>query len=195
MKKNTKLIIASLIALSTLITTIPVVKATVFGYKRATGVFNVYYDYTVAQKGYTTQFDWARSKWSAASSKVSIGKTTTATTSTDQYYIGYHPIEHHYGETFYYGGKQDPNLSDWDYSMVYIFDNNMVKDDMKNDTNMKSVALHEVGHSLGLAHTNEVNSTLRSQSVMTSGEDPFVNFNITAPSDYDKGELRYKWGN
>lgn len=197
--KKTKVIIASILTLSTLVIAMPSVSATVFGKTRnGGGVFNAYYDHSVTQKGYTTQFNWARSQWSAASSKVSIGQTTTATTSTDQYHIGYMPVSGHYGQTYTYkktGVFIDPNEGNWDYSKIYIYDNTIVDDNMKNDTNMKSVVVHEVGHSLGLAHTNEVNSTLRSQSVMTSGGDPFVNYNVSAPSDYDKGELRYKWGN
>ncbi|WP_425320352.1 matrixin family metalloprotease [Paenibacillus aquistagni] len=65
---------------------------------------------------------------------------------------------------------------------------------MPNDTNIKCVTTHEVGHSVGLAHTNVVNSTLKSQSIMTSGEDSFVNWNNTSPSSYDKDELLSKWG-
>ncbi|WP_054404081.1 matrixin family metalloprotease [Paenibacillus solani] len=198
MKKRTKVIISSLIALSTIIVAIPVVNATVFSYKRSTGTYSAYYDYSVEQKSYTTQYDWARSKWSGISSKVSINKTTEPSTATDMYFVGENPVAHFYGQTAFYtknGSPADPNVKNWDYSVVFVYHNNMVADGMNNDTNKKSITTHEVGHSLGLAHTNVANSTLRSQSVMTSGSDPFVNFNVTSPSDYDKGELKYKWGN
>ncbi|WP_088549418.1 matrixin family metalloprotease [Paenibacillus aquistagni] len=92
------------------------------------------------------------------------------------------------------GSDVNVNVSNWDYSIVLIYDANIVQDDMKNDTNMKCVTTHEVGHSVGLAHTNVVNSTLKSQSIMTSGEDSFVNWNNTSPSSYDKDELLSKWG-
>jgi Matrixin len=197
--KKTKVIVASLIALSTVLTAIPIVaNATIYGDKRnGGGVFNAWYDVSVSQKGYTSQLDWARSQWSGISSKVSIGKTTTATISTDQYYIGDTIVAKRYGlATFYKNGSvADANTTSWDYTTVSIYDSNMVKDGKKNDTNMKCVATHEVGHSVGLAHTNVVNSTLRSQSIMTSAEDSFINWNNTTPSDYDKGELKNKWGN
>lgn len=198
MKKISKVIIPSLIALLVIITVIPSANATVFSYKRATGVFNAYYDDSVSAKGYTTQFDWARSKWSGISSKVSIGKTNNATTSTDQYHVGDNPVAHYYGQTYFTnknGNIVDPNIKNWDYSIIFVYHNNMVEDDMNNDTNKKNITTHEVGHSIGLAHTNEISGTLRASSVMTSGSDPFVNHNVTSPSDYDKDELKYKWGN
>lgn len=198
MKKISKVIIPSLIALLVIITVIPSANATVFSYKRATGVFNAYYDDSVAAKGYTTQFDWARSKWSGISSKVSIGKTNNATTSTDQYYVGTTFVPKLYGETNFFkktGSYVDPNISNWDYSAVVIYHNNLVKDGLDNDTNMKNTVTHEVGHSLGLAHTNEINNTLKAFSIMTDGSDSFKNRNVTSPSDYDEGELKYKWGN
>lgn len=200
MIKKTKVIIASLIALSAVATSIPSADATVFGKTRnGGGQFSAWYDVSVSQKGYTSALDHARSQWSGISSNVQIGKTTTATTTTDQYYVGNTFDNDIFGRTFHYknGGATDaePNVSNWDHSHVVIYHENMVAANRNNDTHKKNVTVHEVGHSLGLAHTNEINSTLRSQSVMTSGKDPFVNFTITTPSAYDKDELKYKWGN
>ncbi|WP_195573918.1 matrixin family metalloprotease [Paenibacillus sp. 1001270B_150601_E10] len=199
MIKKTKVIIASLIALSAVATVIPSADATVFGKTRnGGGQFSAWYDASVSQKGYTTYFDYARSQWSGISTKVSISTTTNPTTSTDQYYVSNSIVADRLGQCISMSkttGEVDPNVKNWDYSMVYMFDNNIVLGGYNNDTNKKNTALHEVGHSLGLAHTNDINSTLRSQSVMTDGSDTFRNRNITSPSTYDKGELKYKWGN
>ncbi|MFE0560676.1 hypothetical protein ABES58_23070 [Paenibacillus lautus] len=199
MKKRSKLIISTLIALSTIIAAIPNANATVFSYKRTTGIFNAYYDYSVAQYGYTSQFDWARSQWSGISSKVSIGKSSKQDKTTDMYFVDNISTSGVYGQVINYknGGSNtvDPNVGNWDYSVVILYDNNLASDGLKNDTNIKNSALHEVGHSLALAHTNISNSTERASSVMTAGTDTFKNRNITSPSTYDKGELKYKWGN
>lgn len=175
--------------------------ATVFGYARDLGgKFTAYYDSSVASFGYTSHLDFARNSWAGVSPNVSISKSTKLTSPTlnngyqDKYYVGNSGTAHNYGLTLFYtevfgvGVPTDPEKKPWSFSNISIYDNNLKSDGLKNPTNIRHTTTHEVGHSLGLAHTDV--ESKKAASVMTKGDDPKLNRNINTPSDYDKNQLR-----
>lgn len=197
MNKLTKLIaLFSLVALAA--GAASVAYADVFAYKRGTGIYKAWYDSSVASYGYTGKFDWARSKWAGVSSKVSIGYQSTNDSTTDEYYVGTSStagllgltspyVRHWYGNSY-----QDPDTGNWDYCVVSLYDNNLDAAGLKTDTNIKNTATHEVGHSIGLAHTTS--SGNKAASIMTAGDDAAKDRSITTPSTYDTSNVTSKWG-
>ncbi|AWB43694.1 hypothetical protein DCC85_05310 [Paenibacillus sp. CAA11] len=95
-------------------------------------------------------------------------------------------IHHWYGNS-----STDPDSASWDYSVISIYDNNLDADGYKNDTNIKHTTTHEVGHSIGLAHTTDTYN--KSTSLMTAGDE--ADRYINSPSAYDKNQLKSIWGN
>lgn len=193
-----KKLILSLVALATVLSSIAYADTYNYG-QRVTGTFSAWYDSSVASYGYTGKLDWARSKWTGVSSNVSIGYSSTNKSSTDEYYVGTSSTPHLYGHTAFYekflgvGVPQNPNTTDWDYAVISLYDNNLDADGLKNDTNIKNTATHEVGHSVALDHTTSAAN--KATSIMTEGSDPLRDRSITAPSTYDKNELKSVWGN
>lgn len=63
------------------------------------------------------------------------------------------------------------------------------------DLSKRQIAVHETGHSLKLAHTNEAvpNETTES-SIMVSNAYPSADSFSDVPQAFDKGELKQKWG-
>ncbi|CAM3309186.1 MULTISPECIES: matrixin family metalloprotease [Saccharibacillus] len=178
--------------------------ATVFKYARSTGAkFTAFYDSSVASYGYTDHLDFARNAWAGISPNVSIAKSTTYKSPTvasgymDKYYVGNSSTKGLYGMTLLYndvfgvGIPAVPNAAPWKFSTISIYDNNLKDDGLKNPTNIRHTTTHELGHSLGLAHTED--EAKKSTSVMTKGDDPKLNRDINTPSAYDKNQLRTKY--
>jgi hypothetical protein len=159
--------------------------ATIFSGGRSSANFNAYYDSSVASYGYTNHYDTARADWSAASSKVNIGKTTSTSGSPDKYYVGTTSVVGLLGvQTPYNSSGQNVGTSStWAYSTVAIYDNQM------NDFGMSfservSNATHEVGHTLSQAHPVTSQNSVMIQSIQSIGV-----------QNWDRESLIAKWGN
>lgn len=159
--------------------------ATIFSGGRSSANFNAYYDSSVASYGYTNAYDTARSDWSAASNSVNIGKTTSATSSPDKYYVGNTSVAGLLGvQTAYNSSGQNVGTSDkWAYSTVAIYNNQMEAYNMTS-TQKISNATHEVGHTLSMAHPSTSQNAVMKQGIQSIG--------VQA---YDRESLIAKWGN
>ncbi|WP_187644965.1 matrixin family metalloprotease [Paenibacillus terrae] len=176
-----------------LVVFVPSANATTFGHIHSQGgKFGAYYDSSIASYGYTSHFDFARNAWAGISPNVAISKSNTKGYGIDEYYVGTSSTPHLYGlftpynNVFGAGVPVDPSNSNWVYSVISVYDNNLNTDGYKNSTNIRHTTTHEVGHSLGLAHTEDASK--KAASVMTAGSE--ANRSINTPSDYDKNQLR-----
>lgn len=150
------------------------------------GHAKVNYASSVSSYGYTSIYDTAISRWNGISSKVSVKKASASYT-TDTYYVGTTSVADRTGYMQPMGARGSVCYDcTWTYTRVYLYDNNMDKFDYST-TNRTATAVHEVGHSLKLAHTPSSSS---SSSIMKQGRKSF-----TYPTSYDKGQLKNKWGN
>lgn len=188
MKKLITLILAGV--LMTVTTTI---YATTFNHiHEGGGKFSAYYDSSIASYGYTSHFDFARNSWAGISPNVAISKSSSRGSGIDEYYVGTSGTPHNYGLSLPYRGvfgkgiRVSPTTSNWTYSVISVYDNNLQADGLKNSTNIRHTTTHELGHSLGLAHTADTSN--QALSVMTEGS--LADRSINTPSAYDKNQLR-----
>ncbi|NMI07837.1 matrixin family metalloprotease [Paenibacillus sp. SZ31] len=172
---------------------LPSANATTFGHIHSQGgKFGAYYDSSITTYGYTSHFDFARNSWAGISPNVAISKSSTRGYGIDEYYVGTSSTPHLYGlfspynDVFSVGVTVDPLKRNWVYSVISVYDNNIKDDGLKNSTNIRHTTTHELGHSLGLAHTED--TPKKATSVMTKGQE--ADRSITTPSDYDKNQLR-----
>lgn len=160
---------------------------------------SAYYDSSVANFGYTGAYDDARAKWGGISSDVSVSKTTSTSNNPDKYYIGTTSsptllgMMIPYSKTstgFIYEATVD---EDWLYGTVRMYYDNMGKYKM-GYSEIVSNAIHEIGHSLKLAHPGQ---GTQSTTPVPSGQESVMNQGIQSigPQSYDKKELIKKWGN
>ncbi|NQX47116.1 hypothetical protein HQN87_17435 [Paenibacillus tritici] len=162
------------------------------------GHIQAWYDSSVSSYGYTGHFDHAVSTWNGRNANVSISKTLNNSGQVDRYYVGTTAELGLFGRTNWYndlGINVDPDWFSYSRSVVSIYHNQLK--DYQNGINFTSTRIrhttaHEVGHSLGLAHTTS--SAQLSTSLMTEGNNPSVNRNINTPSSYDISELRSLYG-
>jgi hypothetical protein len=183
-----KFVIMKLLAITALILLSQLASAEISTGGRVGGVANLQYENhsSVAANGYDTYFDNASPKWNNISTQVNLTKASTnrfrdirMVGETQNaiwglmtpYVCSVPPI----GPPSCYAGSI---LSSWTYATTELFKNTLPNNnDIKHHT-----ALHEVGHSLSLMHTSSV-------SVMN------VATELLNPTDFDKSELKSKWGN
>ncbi|MEK5439337.1 MULTISPECIES: matrixin family metalloprotease [Paenibacillus] len=164
----------------------------------ANGKIQAWYDSSISSYGYTSHFDHAVSTWNGRNANVSISKTLNNSGQVDRYYVGTTSEEGLYGRNIWYndlGIPVDPDWFSWSRSVVSVFDNQLRNfNGGVNFTSarIKHTTAHEVGHSLGLAHTTA--SAQVSTSLMTAGDNSSVNRDINTPSSYDISELRSLYG-
>lgn len=149
------------------------------------GHAKVTYSSSVSSYGYTSIYDNAIKKWNGISSKVSVKKASPSYT-TDVYYVGNTSVADRTGLMQPMGARGNACLDcRWTYTKLYLYDNNMRALNYST-TNRTATAIHEVGHSLKLAHTPaEAPSSIMKQGRKT----------LTDPTTYDKAQLKAKWGN
>ncbi|RKP54416.1 hypothetical protein D7Z26_13775 [Cohnella endophytica] len=169
--------------------------ATTYWGGEASAIKDAYYDGSVASYGWGSIFDSGRSNWGGISSKVSIGKTTSTANYPDKYYVGQTSNANLWGFAPAY--KKDANgnivLADvnydtWLYCTVSAYENTIKLNQpggLTTSQTISSVTTHEIGHTLSLGH-----SPSSETSVMVSAG--ATNF---SPTNYDKTELKSKWGN
>jgi hypothetical protein len=170
------------------------------GSRSAGGNINAYYDSSVASYGYGPHYDQARANWNAVgNSKVSFAKasSTSGYNNLDKYYVGTTSSTTTTGETIHYtnhwyGTSAETNWNNnYDFTTVVIYDNNL-KAFNYTYTMIVATASHELGHSVGLAHTgtSEGNVTALPSgqySIMTQGNKDY------GIQTYDVGELKKKF--
>ncbi|WP_028563025.1 hypothetical protein [Paenibacillus pinihumi] len=203
MKLKTQLIktVSSLLVIGALV--VPPVTADTFTYTRkGGGIFDAWYDSSVSSYGYTPHLDFSRNAWGGISSKVSIGFTTNHRGySTDEIYVGNSATTNLFGlmvpykvswptNTLATDQKGNAPTSNWDYSVISIYDNSLSAHKLKTWTGITHTTTHELGHSLGLAHTTTHGQI--GPSVMSAGS--VADRNVNTPNAYDKAQLKLKWG-
>lgn len=157
-----------------------------------------YYNSSVANYGYTGAFDAARTAWSGISSKVNIAKSTTFVNTNDTYIVDGAADPDAYGRVFPYksngsGGFITATVDEsWHHANLAIYNGSIAQDYPGLDSEKRQTVLHEVGHTIKMAHTTE---TTASNSVMyggkADGNGTRSSFSVTA---YDRGEVIQKWG-
>lgn len=158
------------------------------------GKIQAWYDSSISSYGYTSHFDHAVSTWNGRNANVSISKTLNNSGQVDRYYVGT-TSEDLYGRNIWYndlGIPVNPDWFSWSRSVVSVYHNKFVEFGNFTPTRIRHTTAHEVGHSLGLAHTTS--STYASTSLMTAGDNPSINRDINIPSSYDLSELRSLYG-
>ncbi|MFD7523379.1 matrixin family metalloprotease [Paenibacillus chitinolyticus] len=167
--------------------------ANIFSYKRDHGgKFNAWYDSSVSSYGYGPAYDQGRSNWGGITSNVSIGTTSVKSgEDTDEYYVGTTSDPTLLGQNIAYDvgwpvniprGKNEQN---WDYTTNAIYHNNIDKYSNSGFV-ARYVTTHEIGHSLGIAHTTGENA---SWSVMKDTVEPNKEI-INTPTQYDREQLK-----
>lgn len=157
-----------------------------------TGQRVAYYSDSITNYGYNSLFNRGRASWGNISTKVQILYTPTASTTSDRYYVGTTATPGLLGLMTPFknvnGQVREATISEtWTYAAVSAYHNQIRDFGLSDDQIVAMVASHEIGHSLGLAHSpTQVYTVMRGQ--------PNVLYS-NLPTDYDKSELRRKWGN
>lgn len=184
-----------------------------YGGRRNLGIINAYYDASVinysstpSNYNYEVILDEARDAWGGISANVSITRTYTLVNNPDKYYVGesatpyvlgmFTPYRRIFGATF------SANLNDdWTYCTVSLYDNEIEDANLSYEQCRSSVGMHEIGHTLKLAHpaddTSSGDGTERQDIPVPPGEIPVMHRSaITdySPTPYDQQELTAKWG-
>lgn len=144
-----------------------------------------YYASSVSSYGYTSHYDAGRAYWNSHS-QVNIAKTTSTTGRPDIYYIGNSSVSGLLGQIVPYTstGSQASVSSYWDYTTVFMYDNQMRASSKYSASTVKYNAAHEIGHTIKMAHV-----PIPHNSVMVQG---FYNIPSYLTS-FDSGEVTAKW--
>jgi hypothetical protein len=156
---------------------------------RSSAKFNAYYDSSVVTYGYEGIYDTARASWGGISSNVAIGKTTSLSGLPDKYYVGSSTDPKLLGLSSYYDANGNPvnNNVPRAFTTFASYNNNLIAYESPGSSAVRiSNAIHELGHTLSLAHTTQSGIT---DSVMFQG------IQTIGPQQYDKNQLKAKWGN
>lgn len=163
------------------------VGATAFGGGRKNnGWPKAYYHSSVAANGYTSNYDAGRAYWNQ-SYIVTIGKTTSTANRPDIYYIGNTSIPGVIGQFTPYNSLGNPVTvnSYWDYTTVFMYDNQMRALSNYTTLRINYNAAHEIGHTVKMAHP----SSVLYLSVMAQGWNDLP-YSIRP---YDLDEVNKKW--
>ncbi|MCU6793977.1 hypothetical protein OB236_17885 [Paenibacillus sp. WQ 127069] len=186
MKKISKSVITTATTILLAATMLSTANAELYAGKRTPGNGNIPYFIHSSVDNYSTNYTniytSAASSWNGINSHVSLSRVYETNNSKPDVYGVSTSQRTLQGEMICYdsysaSAPSHPS-SNWLYAMTLVYDNNT-----PNEVAKKSAAVHEIGHTLGLAHTFQPNET----SVMSEG-----NF-FTAPRDYDKAQLNLKW--
>ncbi|MFS0728393.1 matrixin family metalloprotease [Paenibacillus sp. 1P07SE] len=181
MKRKVKVSMASL-ALVTAFSLASVTSADYNAGGRSSAQFNAWYDSSVASYGYTGIYDSARASWGGISSRVAVGKTTSSAGTPDKYYVGTTTDPELMGLASYFNASGSPVCITCTraYTTVALYNNNLPN----NYSYRLSAAIHEIGHSLSLAHTsNELTNSVMQPWLQNIGV-----------QQYDMNQLKAKWG-
>ncbi|MFB4159794.1 hypothetical protein ACE1TF_07930 [Geomicrobium sp. JSM 1781026] len=170
------------------------------------GQVHAYFNGSVSNYGYTNIYQQSLESWNGISSVVSV--TRTHSSSAHPYYDRYNvsgarPSGSGGGlllgtiNAFNISGNQTTHHSPWGHATVTLYHNNIINV-LNTSYFQRNVAIHEIGHTLKMAHPESQSGfnymPLNGQtSIMTqTGDRPSQ---ATAPHNYDRSELRRKWGN
>lgn len=144
-----------------------------------------YYHSSVSNYGYTSNYDAGRAYWNS-NSRVNIARTTSTLNRPDFYYIGNTSVSGLLGQIIPYNSSGIlVGASDyWDYTTVYMYDNQMRAQTYYTTSRINYNAAHEIGHTIKMAHV-----PIPYNSVMVQGW-----YNIPSSlTSYDSGEVNRKW--
>lgn len=153
---------------------------------RSSGFVQYYLDDSAVQYGYAPHFSQAASSWNGISQKVSL-KEAEIPKGADIYMVGNSAINGLLGAHVPYqkGFLGKPKVASeydpWQFSAVVLYHNNMQAYALTYQQRVSN-AIHEIGHTLGLAHP-----TQNQPSVMKQGISDLI------PTSFDRFELTRKW--
>lgn len=144
-----------------------------------------FYHSSVSSYGYTSHYDAGRAYWNSHP-RVNIKKTTSTSGRPDIYYIGNSSVSGLLGQIIPYTsyGSQAGVHSYWDYTTVFMYDNQMKSQSSYSSSRVRYNAAHEIGHTIKMAHV-----PIPHNSVMVQG---FYNIPSSITS-FDYGEVSAKW--
>lgn len=143
----------SLLMLESIIFT-SVVDAAIFaGSRKNYAKLTVYYHSSVSAYGYTSNYDRGRAYWNAHS-KVNITRASININRPDIYYIGNTSVKGLLDRVIPYNssGIKVSASEYWDYTTVYMYDNQMRAQSNYSSSRINYNAAHEIGHTIKKAH-------------------------------------------
>lgn len=158
-----------------------------FGGGRSNGHLSYYLDESALQYGYGPHLNHAANAWNNISPSVTLS-TSQSSKGADVYMVGNSAIDGLLGVhvpyvTGFLGKPKVASVFDtWQYSALVLYHNNMQAKGLTYQQRISN-AIHEIGHSLGLAHPSQ-----GVPSVMKQGISDLM------PTSYDRFELINKWG-
>lgn len=146
-----------------------------------------YYTDSVAQFGYTANYDRGRAYWNTHP-RVNIQRTFNLSTQPDRYFVSATFQAGLLGRIFPYGrnGNQVGSGEYWQYVSVYMYANQMRGQSNYQSSAVSYNAAHEIGHTIKLGH-----QPLLVDSVMAQGFRPIPS-SLTNP---DRTSVNRKWPN
>lgn len=149
----------------------------------------LYYDSSVSSNGFTAMFGSALEEWTGISSQMKgIWHVSSHTTNSTTAFVTTTSQSGVLGMTLPYKkvlgiGVLTGNHSDWDYTEISIYYNQMNLESMTTPQKVKTIA-HEMGHVQKLGHPSTTQVSIMNQGIAT-----------TTVQSYDRQEIKNKWGN